>query len=98
MFWIRDRDGNLCNVARATDIRCVPPPTVSGQGWQVRADFQSHQVELFVGTPKECGRYIEELLRALKEKEKELAKALLDLAGYVAMLCDKSREDSKPHN
>lgn len=66
MFWIKDRDGGLCNLARASDVRCCPPLALS-QVWEVRADFGSHQIVLFTGKREECGAYRDHLFEKLQD-------------------------------
>jgi hypothetical protein len=68
MFWIKDRNGNLCNLALAVGIYCKPTMTDERQQL-VMVDMQSCEYELFTGTREQCGCYRDELLRALKERE-----------------------------
>lgn len=88
MFWIKDREANLTNVERATDIRCCPcsDPNVpiTPDRWEVQADFGSHQIILFVGSRPQCGHYRDELLRALKEQERSLENVAKLLAESLA--------------
>lgn len=70
MFWIKENQGNLINLALASDVKVQPPDTDNGKyevhaytpGWN-----KDSYITLFIGTREECGQYRDNLYAHLRE-------------------------------